>query len=285
MNKLILFILLCFSFSYNSKACIVAQPNSISLNGPNTVCSGVPTGHYNLNYSSDGSSPFFYLTLAIKGGFAHNWDPIGIPDVFGGNCSPVYIAQFVSGCTRTYRFEVPRVCIGSVGFTAKFSNHACVDKSITYTLHNSNMSAIQTGTLEVMLDPACFIGDEDDNLNLSITSESYMNEYIINQKDDPDLKLIQKIETNTDIRIDKDLKLDIFPNPSPIDADVTLSLSGEYESNKVQILDSNGKIVRVYNNVKNQLSIETSQMTNSLYFIRVIAEDGQVKTKKLILSK
>ena len=79
----------------------------------------------------------------------------------------------------------------------------------------------------------------------------------------------------------------IYPNPARENISIKFFSLQETEST-IQFLDINGRIIKLINTIvidgDNEISIDTQELSNGIYFLRVITP-LQKETKRLIVEK
>lgn len=264
MNKLILFLMLLTAFSYSTetKACIVLPNNTITTNGPTTVCQTDPSGSYDVRYSTSNDAENYTIFLAVQGGLVTNvqtYTLVGnVPQP--GTCVPQQTFAVNTDCNIDHNYSVPPACRGGIRFDVLWD----IDGECAFP-GNAIFATLEWGQSvsddqSVGVDASCLTGSGD-------------------TREDSE----EPISIETDL--EQELVVDIFPNPTALGSNVTVSLPENYDSYEVKILDISGRLVQSHKNVSGQLAVNTSRMVESVYLVQVITPNGLVETKKLILSK
>jgi hypothetical protein len=77
--------------------------------------------------------------------------------------------------------------------------------------------------------------------------------------------------------------LTIIPNPT--NANATLVLNSDYENYNIVITNSFGQIMQTHENISGQTFVfERNNLTNGIYFIKVVSKNKNIQTKKIILT-
>lgn len=77
--------------------------------------------------------------------------------------------------------------------------------------------------------------------------------------------------------------LAIIPNPT--NANATLVLNSDYENYSIVITNSFGQIMQTHENISGQTFVfKRNNLTNGIYFIKVVSKNKNIQTKKIILT-
>lgn len=74
---------------------------------------------------------------------------------------------------------------------------------------------------------------------------------------------------------------DIFPNPN--NGTFTINLKGQNGNKSIAILNPNGKMVHHLNTFENDINIDLNDLSNGIYFVKIVDENGLTATKKVVV--
>jgi hypothetical protein len=122
---------------------------------------------------------------------------------------------------------------------------------------------------------------------LKLVTEQYYRRMIFASSDNADSKLHPKLEicystiTSISENIENSIEFKLFPNPASNFITIDLS-SSSHELVSIDIINSAGQIIKRISDFKSNMSIDVSDYTRGIYFVKAYFDDF-VSTKKLII--
>lgn len=97
------------------------------------------------------------------------------------------------------------------------------------------------------------------------------------------MQMRYQISVETEIVVSNDIELTIATFPNPTTDLLTLQVENYNNRNLIyQLLDINGMVLETRNLDGNQTIINMSQLVSALYFVKVIENNNEIKTFKII---
>lgn len=250
--------------SINYENNIITSPNIIPYNTSTYVTSTIqnldPNAIYyyrlkalngsDIIYSKEGvfnTSGKIILTSGLVN--SNNTSSANLTGLINANGKYLTNIQFEYGITENYGFTID----GSPNYTYDYGTNtttATIDNLLPNQIYYYRLKAIYNGTIV------------------------YSDKFEFNSG------ILNTIESNIN-----DSKIYLYPNPA--ESEVTITLSNEFEVvSRIMIVDIGGKVIFSQNNpdIKNNFKISLSNRSKGVYLVKIIFEDKNVITKKIILN-